>query len=871
MSWPLSGWRRAAPQSFRRQIVVVFVLGFSLLIAAVAAYSVINQRHSLYRENHRAVLGLSQSLAVSARPWMLANDVVGLQEVIASFQRYPALRHAMVVSPQGRVLAHSDASKVGLYLVDAHSLRQLGPLAPGVATDARVLANDDGVLDVATPVMIEARHIGWARVALGREGIAADLRRSSWNNAAFVVLAMGLALLAARWVAQRLGQGINELVQVTQQVRDGQTSVRATLPAHTHHEISRLADSFNRMLDALQASKQAQRDAARYSRSLIEAHLDPLLVIGPDGTLTDTNPAAEAATGCARAALLGSDFSQHFTEPERARSLHTRALAQGAVVDWPLSMHHHDGHISDHLFNATVFGNADGVVLGVLAVGRDITERQRHEAELRRYKDHLEEEVQQRTADLVLARNAAEAANQAKSAFLANMSHELRTPLNAILGFSNLIRHDPLLPEAMRPQLDIINRSGEHLLTLINDVLDMAKIEAGRVQLQHVPFDLGGLVRDVIDMMQIRAQEKGLRLLIDQSSSFPRYIVGDEPRLRQVLINLLGNAVKFTQQGGVAIRLGTLAQQPARLVIEVEDSGPGIAPEDQARIFQPFVQLGEQGINKGTGLGLAITQQFAQLMQGSISLDSQLGRGSVFRLELPLQTASEGDIARPANGPAHGTVLGLEAGQPTYRILVVEDQRDNQLLLSKLLQDAGFACQIADNGLEGVRLFQQWAPHFIWMDHRMPVMDGVEATRRIRQLPHGREVRIVAVTASALQEQRDELLAAGMDDFVRKPYRSSEIYDCMAKHLGVRYRYEASGAATPGSATHPPLTPATLAPLPAALRQQLQAALESLDSAAIDAALHAVRQHDATLHQTLAPLVDNFDYPTILNALNALT
>ena len=866
-----AAWRMSAAQSFKHQIVVVFVLGLSLLIAAVAAYSVTSQRSNLYRENHRAVMGLAQSLAVSARPWVLANDVVGLQEVIASFQSYPALRHAMVVSPQGRVLAHSDASKIGLFLVDTTSLQHLGPLQPNQATTPHILADNDDVLDVAVPVLIETRHVGWARVALGRDSIATDLRQATYYNAAFVLLAMTLALLAARWIAQRLGAGINELVQVTEQVRDGHMDVRATPNVRAHHEIQHLADSFNRMLDALQASKQAQRDAARYSNSLIEAHLDPLLVIGLDGRLTDVNPAAEAATGHTRATLLGSDFSQHFTTPERARSLHNRVLTPMSVVDWPLSIQHRDGHVTDHLFNATVFRNAEGVVLGVLAVGRDITERQRHEAELRRYKDHLEEEVQQRTADLVLARNAAEAANQAKSAFLANMSHELRTPLNAILGFSNLIRHDPLLPEPMRPHLDIINRSGEHLLTLINDVLDMAKIEAGRVQLQQVPFDLGGLVRDVIDMMQIRAQEKGLRLLIDQSSSFPRYIVGDEPRLRQVLINLLGNAVKFTPQGGVAIRLGTSHHQPPHLVIEVEDSGPGIAPADQERIFLPFVQLGEQGINKGTGLGLAITRQFVQLMKGSIGLDSQPGRGSIFRIDLPLQTASETDLMRPTSGPSHGLVLGLESGQPLYRVLVVEDQRDNQLLLSRLLETVGFACKIAENGLEGVRLFQEWQPHFVWMDHRMPVMDGVEATRHIRQLPHGHEVKIVAVTASALQEQRDELLAAGMDDFVRKPYRSNEIYDCMAKHLGVRYIYETTGNGSTGAAASAPLTPDMLGRLPTATRQQLRQALESLDSNAIAAALQTVQQQDAALCRALSSLVDNFDYPTILNALNALT
>ncbi|MEW6133754.1 MAG: ATP-binding protein [Pseudomonadota bacterium] len=523
-----------------------------------------------------------------------------------------------------------------------------------------------------------------------------------------------------------------------------------------------------------------------------------------------------------------------------------------------------DGRIKYVNEKCETYYDADGTPLRSVGTVHDITERKLAEEELRRYKDHLEEEVQQRTADLVLARNAAQAANQAKSVFLANMSHELRTPLNAILGFSNLMRKDPGLSDGQRQNLDIINRSGEHLLTLINDVLDMAKIEAGRVQLEEAPFDIGSMVRNVTDMMQIRASEKGLRLLVDQSSKFPRYLVGDEARLRQVLINLLGNAIKFTEQGGVTVRLGARRDRQPRLLVEVEDSGPGIAPEDQKRIFEPFVQLGEQGINRGTGLGLTIARQFVQLMGGSLSLESTLGKGSIFRVELPLKEAAESDIARSSGITHNGEILGLAPGQPEYRILVVEDQRDNQLLLARLMETAGFRCRIAENGSQAVQMFREWQPHFIWMDRRMPVMDGLEATRQIRNLPGGKDVKIVAVTASAFQEQRAEMLAAGMDDFVRKPYRASEIYDCLMKHLGVRYLYEGAVAQEAEAAE---LTPAALAALPQDLRGELQAALESLESGRIAAALQKVGVHDDALQKTLARLIENFDYPAILKAL----
>lgn len=524
-----------------------------------------------------------------------------------------------------------------------------------------------------------------------------------------------------------------------------------------------------------------------------------------------------------------------------------------------------DGVVRNIKATAKTYRDAQGIPLRMVGSNIDITERIRNEEKLTQYKNHLEEEVQARTADLVLARDAAEAANKAKSAFLANISHELRTPLNSILGFSGLMRQEPSLTQRQKQNLDIINRSGEHLLTLINDVLEMAKIEAGRVQLDNSPFDLGAMVRDVTEMMAIRAKEKGLHLLLDQSSQFPRHIDGDEARLRQILINLVGNAIKFTQQGGVTIRLGTFQDLPTRLILEIEDSGPGISPEDQQRLFQPFVQLGKQAAdNKGTGLGLAITQQFVQLMGGHISVESVLGKGSLFRVELPLNEVKGGDIAEFK--AEKSDVTGLAPGQPEYRILIVEDQLENQLLLAQLMQRIGLPIKVAEDGAQGVQLFQSWHPHLIWMDRRMPVLDGMEATKIIRTLPGGQAVKIVAVTASAFKEQREEMLAVGMDDFVRKPYRFNEIYDSLGRQLGVQYTY---AEAKDNEATSPPvvLTAEMLKVLPPKLRGELRDALTSLKSEHIDAVIRQTEPYDATLHKTLSHLADNFDYPAILDVL----
>jgi signal transduction histidine kinase/CheY-like chemotaxis protein len=472
--------------------------------------------------------------------------------------------------------------------------------------------------------------------------------------------------------------------------------------------------------------------------------------------------------------------------------------------------------------------------------------------------------VQQQNEELLRARDAAEAANKAKSVFLANMSHELRTPLSAILGFSGMMRRDPKLTGNQRENLDIINRSGEHLLNLINDVLEVAKIEAGHLQLEITAFDLAHLVREVTEMMQIRAQEKGLRLLLDPSSEFPRHITSDEARIRQILINLINNAVKFTEQGDVTVRLGVKNNAEHHLLIEIEDTGPGIAPEDQTRLFDPFVQLGHADTRRGTGLGLTITRQFVQMMGGNIAVESTLGKGSLFRVELPVEPAHNADRLKPATR-RQGDVVGLAPGQPAFRILIAEDQRENQLLLSRLMTGIGLEVKVADNGRQCLELFQDWRADLIWMDRQMPVMDGIEATQHLRRLPDGQRVKIVAVTAAAFKEQQQELLDAGMDDFVRKPYRFDEIYDCLARQLGIEYVYRNDGAIE--DAKPLVLTPAMLAGLPGELRDQLKAALTNLDSDQIATLILRIGERDATLGHALTCLSENFDYPAIINAL----
>lgn len=399
-------------------------------------------------------------------------------------------------------------------------------------------------------------------------------------------------------------------------------------------------------------------------------------------------------------------------------------------------------------------------------------------------------ELAQQNLKLEKDKIRAEAASQAKSQFLAKISHEFRTPLNAILGFTQLMDQDPSLTEQQQKSLDIINLSGEHLLNLINDILEISKIEANRVVLHETNVDLYGLLDLLEAMLEPKANAKGLQLHFERSSNVRQFVTTDECKLRQILTNLLDNAIKFTPTGNVVLRLSETAVDRSRVMLhfEVEDTGPGIAEENIPQLFEIFSQgkIGKTFL-EGVGLGLPISQQLVNLMGGEITVRPSLHQGTIFQFNIPasLEPSSQ-KSALPVEkaGP-------LVADQINFRILIADDEPISRKLLNKLLTSLGFQTREAANGKEAVELWESWHPHFIWMDMQMPVMNGWEATRQIRQKSRETDVSaptIVALTANAFAKDRELSLGAGCDDFVSKPFRRDELLNKLSQYLGVRYQ-----------------------------------------------------------------------------------
>ena len=521
-------------------------------------------------------------------------------------------------------------------------------------------------------------------------------------------------------------------------------------------------------------------------------------------------------------------------------------------IIWP------DGSLHYLKADAMIFRDADGQPMRMVGVNYDVTASRTAEAELRRHRIHLEELVAERTNALSVAVRQAQGANRAKSTFLANMSHELRTPLNSVIGFSRLMADSKnMLPEEKR-NLAIIHRSGQHLLTLINDILELSKIEAGRAVLQTEVVNLNDMLQEVMDMVSMRAGQTGVELVLD-SVGLPASARVDGTKLRQVLLNLMSNAVKFTDQGKVTLRVrGASRNGQCELAFAVIDNGPGIAEEDQARIFEPFIQADGPGAKEGTGLGLTISREFVQLMGGTLTLQSVLGGGATFSFTLAVQVTNEA----PATGEDEVTPL---EPQQRRRILVADDNADGCTLLESLLKPLGFEVAMVGDGAQALAMVDVWQPDLVFMDWRMPALDGLSATRQIRANRDGPQPRIVMLTASAFAEEREEALNAGADEFMRKPVEQEQLYAVLEQQLDLQFVRRHHGARP---AAPQPLAREDLLHLDPALREELKTALQELNLSRVAALLAPLPPELSEVVARIEHMIQLHQYPQLCALLD---
>ena len=570
---------------------------------------------------------------------------------------------------------------------------------------------------------------------------------------------------------------------------------------------------YNRDITERKRSEAALRETEEKYRKLIELAGDAIIAVDAEtGIILDANQMAEKILGRSRSEIIG--LHQTEIQPqerlEQYSEIFKKLIEACGVFKTELELRHKDGTLVPMEVSATVvYVQGKKIVQGIF---RDISDRKQTEKALKQAKD------------------AAEVANRAKSEFLANMSHELRTPLNGILGYAQILKQEPSLATKQQDRVGIIQQCGEHLLTLLNDILDLSKIEARKMELYLSDFQFPNFLKSIIEIVRIRAEQKNIAFRYQLLSPLPSYVRGDEKRLRQVLINLLGNAVKFTDTGGVTFQVGyvneggteawgleardwglrehgdTVTQGSGdaptnisassspfpirKMRFIVEDTGIGMAQDQLAEIFLPFHQIGDYRRQfEGTGLGLAISQKLVQLMGGELKVGSTLGQGSVFWLDLDLPEVSEEWVANSKSDEA--IIIGLK--DKKYKVLVVDDKWENRSVLVDLLVPLGFEVAQAIDGQDCIEQALKTQPDVILLDLIMPGMDGFEATKRLRQLPPLRDIAIIATSASVFDDDQEKSLAAGCNGFISKPLQAEQLLEQLRRHLGLEWVYEESG------------------------------------------------------------------------------
>ncbi len=782
--------------SLCRQLILGIALVHAILMTIFVFDLVIRQRNFLQEQSISNTLSLTQTLAGNAVSWVLARDVIGLEEVIQSQSQFPDLQYAMILSPNGEVIGHNDRTKVGLYIDDPVS----STLLKAEPVPQYLVLNQD-LIDISSPILANDQLIGWARVGISQDKINAGLKDIIRDGIGYTIFAIVVGSIFALLMARSLTRGIQHLVVVADKIHQGDETVRSTLKRKD--EIGQLSDTVNMMIDTLidqknitlKVQQDQQLTLAEYGQIVEQLKL---VINGANLGTWDWQVNSGAVMFNSRwAEIIGYDIEsipphisswENFLHPDESKDV-KRCLTS-----------HLEGITSVYMTEHRL-RHKSGQWVWVLAVGK-VLERDQTGKPTRVVGIHMDiTRSKELEYQLMKARDIAESANRAKSVFLANMSHELRTPLNAILGYAEIFTNDSSLTAEQQRKMKTIRQSGDHLLLLINDILDVSKIEEDKMALVTTPINLQNFIGDICNIIQIKADLKDIAFNYVPAEPLPRVIEVDELRLRQVLLNLLANSIKFTSHGYCTLSISgaPFPDNRVNLTFIVDDSGVGVAPELQGKVFKPFHQAGERlKYSEGSGLGLTISQKLIQLMGGELTLQSPLnqhpldkeGVGCRFTFTIEVPTLSESTI-HPAQAQS---VTGYDLGQKDdglKRILIVDDDPANRAVLRDTLEPLGFLTQEAEDGSTIVNDCLRHEPDLILMDLQMPRVDGFAALALLKAHPDCQHLPVIAVTAaaSAGRHLHKQCLDQGFDDFFTKPFSTTALLEAMAHLLNITLHY----------------------------------------------------------------------------------